>query len=604
MSLGDDATANFGDTVLFALNLSNQGTAAASGITLFDEPGCGISPLDESGQLLPANVARGWVTHPTVPGTYQNEFQTIVSPGGSVRTSIFLRVKSNAEQAADCNGGDPVFQNYAEIESARGPDGTLLTSDFDSNYDILDRAEDGGAVVNGNSDNVVTGDGTGTNGDDDPATDDDDSDAAGLDIIDVALRKTVDDNFGTAPYRYGETVKFDISLISQGNVPVDEFEVVDYLPRGLTLNTALSDPAWMFDAATRLVSRTGITAADITGGDSVVVSLYADITPPFLADEDFTNTAEISRFSVAPRPGQGGIAPGFRTQDADSSQDAERNNDPTGIDLAGGVNNNNIFGGGLAAGQDEDDSDQALPLIVRPVVVGDTVFIDVDNSGAQSAGDLPIEGVSVSLFNADGTPVDTNLLGATIDNTVLTDERGRYLFDGLAPGSYFASFDLATAVGVNPDLFEFVAAGIGPDDLDSDVDPANGVTPPTPELLSGDTLLTLDAGVACNIAVNAGEPTQICSVNPVVLPALGASLTPISLGGQWSTDGDGMFDGTGSFATTTQYLVGQGDASRGFVNLTLTTNPPSFASGCQPASSTVTIVISKVDCGTFFWDGE
>ncbi len=63
--------------------------------------------------------------------------------------------------------------------------------------------------------------------------------------------------------------------------------------------------------------------------------------------------------------------------------------------------------------------------------IGDYVWTDKNNDGQQTAGELPIAGVKVYLYNAAGT--------TKLDSTV-TDVNGKYLFDSLLTGSYKVKF--------------------------------------------------------------------------------------------------------------------------------------------------------------------
>ena len=600
-SLGPDGMATFGETVEFFITVVNQGTLTASDISVYDDVPCGYSAEDANGNLLPANQAN-W-TGNNVDGVTTTIGNALL-PGQSVRRSLFLTLIQPDEQfCKDQNDTEP-FTNSAEIASARTPDGTLREVDFDSVFDEDDDVEDGGGVVNDLTDNVVTGDGSGVAGSNNPFTDDDDQDVANVDVIDVALRKYQDETqaAGQTIFSVGETVKFQIALLSQGNVPVDTFDVVDYLPEGLDYNAALNDPlGWSYDPVTRRAVNTGIPADGIIFGDSVRVCLYADVNNFSLDPADYVNRAEITRFYIDPMvndnlPGLPPLAPGYRMQDADSFQDDDPDND-----LGGEPNtpdDNNVDGLGFSANEDEDDADPAQVFVVQPVVIGDTTFIDVDMNGIQSPGDLPIGNVTVYITNADGTPVTEDALGNPYMDTLLTDANGFYLFDSLPEGNYVVTFDFSTID--NPELYEFTGADAGADDsIDSDA-AADGSTPPTGPLMGGDTVLTIDAGLVCILEAEAGTADPICEDDVLDLTTLGASVTPASLGGVWSTAGDGTFNGGGTFDGATTYTPGSADIAAGSVVLTLRNDFTPAGSGCEPASDDVTLVINdlpEVDAG-------
>lgn len=55
--------------------------------------------------------------------------------------------------------------------------------------------------------------------------------------------------------------------------------------------------------------------------------------------------------------------------------------------------------------------------------IGGSVYLDLDGSGSNSAGDTPLSGVTITL-------------GGAASATAVTDAAGNYHFDGLAPGTY------------------------------------------------------------------------------------------------------------------------------------------------------------------------
>lgn len=252
-----------------------------------------------------------------------------------------------------------------------------------------------------------------------------------------------------------------------------------------------------------------------------------------------------------------------------------------------------------------------------PLTVGDTTFVDLDMDGTQSTGDLPLANVTVTIYDvATGLPVALDADGNAYTATQLTDPMGAYLFENLPPGNYYVEFDIST--NPNAAFYDFTTPNAGSNDAtDSDAVPAMATddvanSSATGFLTSGQSDLTLDAGVVCAIDVTVAEPFTICSTVNIDL-ATNASVTPASLAANWTSDGTGQFldnadaviaTGPFAFGTARYYVPSEADKMRGYVILTLTTVDPPATSGCGPASDSVRIDILKVDCGGLPWDGQ
>ncbi|MBI5959309.1 MAG: thrombospondin type 3 repeat-containing protein, partial [Chloroflexi bacterium] len=108
--------------------------------------------------------------------------------------------------------------------------------------------------------------------------------------------------------------------------------------------------------------------------------------------------------------------------------------------------------------------------------VGDLVWNDADANGIQDGGEPGLSGLTVTLYSAAGTVIDTTT----------SDASGGYRFAELVPGSYYLRFSA-------PSANDFSPQNQGADDtLDSDVDSSGQTTPFT--LISGEINPTLDAG--------------------------------------------------------------------------------------------------------------
>ncbi len=110
--------------------------------------------------------------------------------------------------------------------------------------------------------------------------------------------------------------------------------------------------------------------------------------------------------------------------------------------------------------------------------VGNFVWEDVNGNGQQDSGENGIDGVTVTLYRADGTAV----------GSVTTTGGGSYSFSGLLPGAYYLEFSNL------PPGYVFTMADQGADTSDSDANRTTGRTA-TFTLASGQTDDTWDAGL-------------------------------------------------------------------------------------------------------------
>jgi protocatechuate 3,4-dioxygenase beta subunit len=136
--------------------------------------------------------------------------------------------------------------------------------------------------------------------------------------------------------------------------------------------------------------------------------------------------------------------------------------------------------------------------------VGDYVWNDADADGIQDAGETGLEGVTVNLYQADGT-----LLGTT-----QTDTAGLYLFDQLLPGDYYLEF-----LPLEGFVFS-VEDAIADEQLDSDADIVTGLTNVF-TLISGQHDMSWDAGMH--------EPSEPPIPEPTTVALIGLGLIGIQL---------------------------------------------------------------------------
>ena len=115
--------------------------------------------------------------------------------------------------------------------------------------------------------------------------------------------------------------------------------------------------------------------------------------------------------------------------------------------------------------------------------VGDFVWVDADGNGIQNSGEAGISGVTVQLLDSVGSVLQTQL----------TNSLGAYLFDNLAPNSYWVQFTLPPSI--TGGAWAFTTTRTGSDtSVDSDADQSTGRSLQF-SLVAGQALRTIDAGV-------------------------------------------------------------------------------------------------------------
>ncbi|MEM7133771.1 MAG: SdrD B-like domain-containing protein [Chloroflexota bacterium] len=160
------------------------------------------------------------------------------------------------------------------------------------------------------------------------------------DIWDVALRKSTSVQYAQS----GGTVVFAIEVFNQSIGPIDNIDVIDYVPTNLTANDANWTPATQAgpNTVTRMLNAGDeLPATGLLPGESVVVDITMDVAGGLADNTVLVNTAEVSAFTTF---GGGTVT------DIDSTPDTTDNetNVKDGVINEDGLNN---------AGDDEDDHD-------------------------------------------------------------------------------------------------------------------------------------------------------------------------------------------------------------------------------------------------------
>jgi uncharacterized repeat protein (TIGR01451 family) len=325
----DNLPVSIGQTITFNIQICNQGTDPATSVSLIDYVPTGFT--------FTAN--NGW----TASGA--NAVRTLTPgmglPAGGLPAGSCVTIPIDMVVNSTVNPTNVL--NIAEITA--GTDSRGRTNDVDSTPNDSP-SDDAGGAVGTPSDNVLTGDGTGTPGGTDPISDEDDHDPATVRIVDLALIKEI---ITPGPYTYGQNITFRITVANQGNETATNIMVSDYVPAGFAFS---SNNGWAGSAP--LITRT--IPGPLTPGGSTTVDLVLSLQPSATANA-WLNVAEISSFTDV-----GGNAIG--QFDIDSDPDQSPNNDAGG--LAGSPADNHLNGNGTGApnsgtaATDEDDHDPAL----------------------------------------------------------------------------------------------------------------------------------------------------------------------------------------------------------------------------------------------------
>ncbi len=163
------------------------------------------------------------------------------------------------QQSASVNA----WLNVAEISSFNDVNGNSIGMfDIDSDPDQSPN-NDAGGLAESPADNYLNGNGTGAPGNGNAATDEDDQDPALVNVFDLALTKVLNT---AAPYNYGQTHNFTVTVFNQGNVTATNIVLNDYIPAGYTF---AANNGWTGSAPT--ITRT--IAGPLAPGASMTVSL-------------------------------------------------------------------------------------------------------------------------------------------------------------------------------------------------------------------------------------------------------------------------------------------------------------------------------------------
>ncbi len=397
LAIGQNAPVSSGDTVTFTITAINQGITPAYEVSIIDYIPTGLIYLN--------GLNTGWTPGPNSTATYQIA-GPIAAIGGTNSVDISFLVDPNFQ--------DSCAINTAEIFFATDTPGGSLTVDADSSPDNINNDIMG-------ADNEVNG----TNEDED----DHDIEKIAINRYDLALRKSTNQ---ITPIEIGDDVTYTITVFNQGNVPLQNIDIIDYVPQGLGLSP-LDNNNWM-NSGTDVVNT--ITSV-VNPGDSVSIDITLRVLT-IAAGGVSINYAEIFGFedlNLVDRT----------SEDVDSNGDMIRIND---------VLYNDIIDNTLS---DEDDHDSEfvivevfdLAMIKRTNAVmpmsGDTIYYSftVYNQGVLNAFDIDVIDYLTSdlifhqALNSNWTIGSMGTVKTTIDGPILPGDSAKvFLAAQINPAFY------------------------------------------------------------------------------------------------------------------------------------------------------------------------
>ncbi len=184
--------------------------------------------------------------------------------------------------------------------------------------------------------------------------------------------------------------------------------------------------------------------------------------------------------------------------------------------------------------------------------LGDKVWLDNNANGVQDANEVGVPGVTVSLLDGAGNPVNNPTTNQPY--IVRTDENGNYLFVDLTAGNYKVKFS-----NIPPNTVFSPNTGTNPA-TNSDANPNTGITS-TVALGAGENKRDVDAGITPYVANgkgSLGNKVWIDANNDGIQDAgeQGVPNVMVTLSKDLNGDGDFTDPGEVAFATTTTNAQG------------------------------------------------
>ncbi len=310
----------YGDLLEFEITVCNQGNIGAQNVQVAD--------------YLPTGYNFAFANNSAWGGTSTAPVYTIpsIAINDCEKFSIYLTIEQTS-------GGEKDWVNYAEIVYAENENGIDRTTwDIDSNPgsdNPEENAVEPSHPEQGDDDLTST----------DKGGEEDDHDPAGIELLDLAVRKVTTNQ--TGPFVYGDVITYTFEVYNQGSIQTSGIELTDYIPCGFKYLSSNNGSGWSYDSNTSMA--TYLIAGPLVPGGSTTVTIELALQQCLdTSDESFTNYVEISNHQSDD--------PDYPNQeDVDSMTDNDPNNDMGGT--PDDPNEDNVINEDKYDGGDEDDHD-------------------------------------------------------------------------------------------------------------------------------------------------------------------------------------------------------------------------------------------------------
>ncbi|MBN1304051.1 MAG: carboxypeptidase regulatory-like domain-containing protein [Anaerolineales bacterium] len=410
-------------------------TSYASAVLSFDWATAGI----DAGECVAVRVYDGssWTTLTTFTGSQSDTFTADIS--GYMSSDTRVRFANEDSCSDNWENGEYAYFDNVQVTAATTP--SAITRDnipVGANPDLSDGVP---ASLVTAGDNFVLDDGQ---------------------SMTVVYQVTVDDPVTVAGLT---SIDNTAQVTSTQQSTPQEASTSDALPQA-----GLGDRVWI-DA-----NANGLQDSGESGLDGVLVTLYESDGATFVASTT-TSGGGLYSFTVP----AGDYVVGFSNLPAGYFMTPQDAGGDDAVDSDANITTGKTGTITLYADQTDNTIDAG---VYQHATIGDFVWNDLDGDGIQDAGEGGINGVTVTLYESDGSTVITT---TTTANDGSND--GAYSFTNLVPGEYVVGFSNLPAGSV------FTTRDSGGDDaVDSDADRVSGKTG-TITLVSGQANNTVDAGL-------------------------------------------------------------------------------------------------------------